>query len=292
MRFRPLTLPRRLLPAAVFVCILFLETGGAALGWWRWREAREARVAEERWRVALSGGPMPDGPAAGPVEEALQTMQRTRDMARQECGVRPPPPAPRTRAEAYFELSEFVEAQRAAATAQGVAVKDGERFGFASHARQAPPLGQASRVLRQSSAAADLLGALWAARPYRFEGLQREDPDEGPASRRTSRNEADFAEAPKAGFAALPAGCVTEHLRISFVGHGRALRRWLNRLADLPGPVVVRDVRVEPLFAGSLQPGEAWPADAVRFTVIAVVVFSSAQEDGRDAPETPPGPPS
>lgn len=269
-----------------------METGGAGLGWWRWWEAREVRTAEERSRLARSGAGANEVSVADSLEEALQAMKRTRDAARSDCGVRPFPPVPGTRAAAYFELSEFVESQRAAAAAQGVALKDGERFGFASHVRQGPPPANAPRVLRQRAAAADLLAALWSARPYRFESLQREDPEERPGARRTPRDEADFAEAPKGALAALPAGCVTEHLRISVVGHGRALRRWLNRLAELPGPVIVRDVRVEPLSPGFRLPDESVPADAARFTVVAAVVFSPLQDERPAPSETRPGPSS
>lgn len=246
----------------------------------------------ERRRVALPGEGADKVVVAGFAGEELRAMKRTRDAARSDCGLRPLPPVPETRAEAYFELSEFVDAQRAAAAAQGVVLKGGERFGFASHSRQGPPLAHAPRVLRQCAAAADLLGALWVARPYRFEGLQREDPEERPGARRTPRDETDFAEAPKVAFPAMPEGCVAEHLRISFVGHGRALRRWLNRLAELPGPVIVRDVRVEPLPPGSHPTGERRPADAARFTVIAAVVFSPAEDERPASSEPPGGPPS
>jgi hypothetical protein len=290
--FRLPRLSRRLPPAAACVCILFLETGGAGLGWWRWREAREVRTAAERGRVALPGEGADKVVVAGFAEEALRAMNRTRDAARSGCGLRPLPPVPGTRAEVYFELSEFVEAQRSAAAAQGVVLKEGEPFGFASHSRQGPTLAHAPRVLRQRAAAADLLGALWAVRPYRFDGLQREDPEERPGARRTPRDETDFAEAPKVAFPELPEGCVAEHLRISFVGHGRALRRWLNRLAELPGPVIVRDVRVEPLSPGVRSPVEGIPADAARFTVIAAVVFSPAQDERPASSESPAGPPS
>lgn len=288
VRLRPSS---RALRLAGLAGILFMETALAGLGAWQWSEARELRRSEERRRLALGDGTGLSGASDALAAEALRAAGRARAAVREACGVRPPPPPPASRAQAFFELSEFVEAQRARAAAAGVALREGERFGFASHLRQGPSPAMGARVVRQKDAVAAVLEPLWLARPHRLESVQREDPEHGRATRRGPGDEIDFMGAPPAASFELPAGVVVEQLRISVVGHSRALRRWLNRLAGLPGPVVVRDVRVEPWRAGARADGEAAFPDAVRFTVTVAVAFSNL-EDGPAPSEAPARPAS
>jgi hypothetical protein len=108
---------------------------------------------------------------------------------------------------------------------------------------------------------------LFAVQPHGFERLQREDPLA--ASRRTADRQAEadyfaFVDEPSL---AMPADMEAEAFRITFVSHTRALRQWLNQLAAMPGPVVVRDVHVEPVSTAGAEP------DAVRFTVAVQVLF-------------------
>lgn len=270
-------------PAAV-VCILVLETTLAGCGVARWQDLRETRWREEeRWRALAGVFPGPADLAVAGADEALRKAEDERVAWRQACGERFAPRVPASRSQAYFELAEYVEGHRSLAAAAGVACREDERFGFASHGRQGPATAIAARVLRQRDAARDLLEELWASRPYRFDGLQREDPDSGKATRRVAREESDFAAFPPVDSGAWPEGLEAEHLRISFVGHSLALRRWLNRVAGLPGPVVVREVRAEPVASVA---GGALPPDAVRFTVIAQVFFSPGGDEAKAGPSS------
>ena len=188
--------------------------------------------------------------------------------------------APKSRSRAFFEVTQWVEDLRAVARDFGVDCREDERFGFASYARQGPSLDALTRVHRQREAAGTLLESLFEARPHGFERLQREDPLKEARRVTGGREEGDYFAFGDVPPMALPSNAEAEAFRITFVGHTRALRRWINRLAAMPGPVVVRDLQVEPVSGAGAAP------DAVRFTVAVQVLFEGASTLATEAAVT------
>jgi len=160
---------------------------------------------------------------------------------------------PAQRADMFFEIARFGEAQRAAAREAGVVLRENEAFGFAAYAHSGPALVHVAQVHRQRLLAEYLLEQLWAARPHRFEGLERARPGESnPPEAPWVANEpgeSDYFEIDPQ-VSARRAGLVrTEPMRVGFTGQTGALRTLLNRLADFDLPVLVRRVEVEPAVA-------------------------------------------
>ncbi len=239
----------------------------------------EASVDGERWErqraEVATRIPPPTRNELVRAEQGVADQRARMERLLDACGPLGEPLAPpRTRSEAFFETAAFVEGMREEARRNGVGVREDERFGFNSYARQGPASAQLERVHRQQRAAEGLLRSLFAAGPHRFEGLQRVEPMPSGSRGRSARDETDyFAPAPVLTVA-LPDGAEGEVFRLTFAGHTRMLRAWLNDLASRPGPVLVRDVAVEPRQATANVPGgaAAEDSDLVRFTVVVVVV--------------------
>jgi len=138
---------------------------------------------------------------------------------------------------AYAELVAFAERCRAAAERAGTAVAKDARFGFASHAGEAPAESEVAAVLGQMREVERVLEALFKAGPERLIGVWRENP----ATDAAMRSGGDWCALELVRSVQVPGLVRTRVVRVGFVGTGACLRRFLNRLAA-ESALVVRDV--------------------------------------------------
>lgn len=136
----------------------------------RWVAARQARRQREKvsreLRALAALQPAPTAENARLIE--ADRVRTTRTLAELKTVLVPAAgsgparelPVPAHRAEAFFELAEFVEAMRARARQAGVILRTDERFGFAGYAHEAPESGQLAAVLRERLRMQTLLEAL------------------------------------------------------------------------------------------------------------------------------------
>lgn len=186
-----------------------------------------AEIADVRRRIAdLRAGlqPRPTDPFAGPV--AASSM------------------------DAFFQLAGLVEQARAQAGTTRVTLRAEERFGFAAYANEGPDAELLAPVHRQQQAVRLLLEPLFESRPLALLGVRRTAPGSGGRS----GGEDLFTLDPNLSLR-QPGLVETEPVRLEFTGQTSTLRTFLNGLAGLRSPVVVRSVEVEPLPpAGGMRP--------------------------------------
>ena len=219
------------------------------------REAESNLERKNRERQALAAQePAPTADRAAAIEadlaRAAAALQAVEGRLWRRDAPAPSPPASGT--EAFFDLAGFIRTTGERAARAGVAVNDGEHFGFSAYRRGGPRPAVIPAVDRQRRAAATLLQTLIAARPQRIDQVQRENPDPGGAgAARAAGGDAAgsadyFAMEPR--WSLRTAGAVeTTAFRLVFTGDSQALRRLLNRLAEGDSPVVVRTVAAEPI---------------------------------------------
>ncbi len=190
---------------------------------------------------------------------------------------------PGSRAEAYFALRAYMSRLQAAALKMNVGHRPEERWGFAAHQHEGPPDGLGANVHAQCVDLERTLSALIEAKPARIERVQRERPTGlAPDLRRSAGDEADFFSLAPGLALPVRSGVDVRAYRVTFVGDRDVLRTWLNRLAGLPGPVIVRDVIAEPVAAVREREEPAFGKPALtRFTVTYVEVV----KNGESAPE-------
>lgn len=174
--------------------------------------------------------------------------------------------------EAYFDVANFVEAMRTAATEAEITIPAGTRFGFSSHASTGPEREIIPQVHRQRLVAEYLLKTLFAAAPQELVSLQRNRPvapgktvqvaptSKGKTSAATGP-ESDFFDLDPRMTAAVPGFVETTAFKVSFIGYSSALRKFLNEIASFDLPLVVRSVEVESV-SGTQQSKEKSPASA------------------------------
>ncbi len=232
----------------------------------RWAAARQARRQREKasreLRALAALQPAPTAENTGLIE--ADRVRTNRKLAELKTALKPAagadpshePPATAHRAEAFFELAEFVEAMRARALQAGVKLRTDERFGFSRYAHEAPEAGQIAAVLGERRRMEALLEALLAAQPHEIISCQRELPGERPGEARKFNPEQTLAaRAPGVAgedfFAVDPriswrvSGVVeTAAFRLTFTGRTETLRTLLNRLGEMEPPVLVRAVEV------------------------------------------------
>ncbi len=222
---------------------------------------------------------------AGKVLAALREALAAREPAPSDAKVPVEP------LEAYFGIAGFVEQMRALAARAQVTIRPEERFGFAAHANEGPAKELVPAVSRQLRLAGLLTEALIEARPRTLLAVQRERPLT--AVQREQRNQSglavpsaatgnsggsgDFMEVSTPESLRIPARLESEVFRFEFTGQTPALRAFLNSLAALPLPVVVRRVEVEPLATETVASsraieGAAVPLVAQNLSKFAVVV--------------------
>lgn len=269
---------KNLFPAALVLLVLVAVGEGVVI----YQRAAAARAAEAkivRQRATLAelsaAAPAPSQETAAQIESDLARAQRALGAMQAELRGRGPAAdrlknakIPAARTDAFFDLATFVEAARARAKQQGVALAPAAtHFGFSLYANEAPEVALIAPVYHQRLVVQYLAEALLDARPRAILAIQRERPlseDE-----RKTRAEALAAvaaggaarEAPPADSAALspdyfdldprmaaPAGGATEvtAFRIVFTGQTAALRAFLNKLSGFELPVIVRGVEVTP----------------------------------------------
>jgi hypothetical protein len=289
-----------LLGAVLLACTLALAAEGWLLAQARQQAARalvglEQKQQERDWLGRQSPAPSEaneqaierDFAQAVKVWEDLRTALQGRDPKILET----PPPAKPT--DAYFDIAAFVEKMRATAARARVMIKPDERFGFATHSNEGPEADLVPAVFRQRLVSQYLVEALLEARPRVLVSVQRERPLT--AAQRDQRNQPGQANAPAAvtpapgGVAAdffefdapsslrVPGRVESMAFRLEFTGQTPALRAFLNNLAALPLPVIVRRVEVEPLAGevaptAALAPGAPVPLVTQNLSKFAVVV--------------------
>ncbi|HET7537216.1 MAG TPA: Amuc_1100 family pilus-like protein [Candidatus Didemnitutus sp.] len=156
-----------------------------------------------------------------------------------------------TSLEMYFALSKFVESTRAAASVAHIKFKPDERFGFASYANEGPDAALVPAVDRQRAALDELLHALIETQPRELLTVRRERlvPTGAPGTKEEKTGPDYFSPTGKSEIVAE--GMVATHaLQIEFRGQTATLRAFLNRVASVSSPVVVRSVEVEPIERG------------------------------------------
>lgn len=275
-----------------FVLLSCVAVAGVEL-WWlaRARETAErsraslAQAAQERdWLARQTPAPSAESEQAIAAEAAALrariAAQRTRLQSRVPAQAVPARPL-----DAYFEIASLVETARAQAIATRVTLRPDERFGFAAYANEGPAPELLATVHRQRLAVQQLLGSLWEARPLALLGVRRGQPPGTGAMRLAGE---DY-------FAVEPAVSVrreglveTEPLRLEFTGQTSTLRAFLGGLADLPAPVVVRSVDVEPVpavGARRVSSGAEAPVPVVRHSLSKfAVTVEFIQLTGNPAP--------
>lgn len=239
------------------------------------KSARTLLVKQREWAALTRVTPalVPDITAeleaqAGRIEAKLRT-------ARKRLGGGSDDPireseVPAQRAEAFFAIAQFVEAQRGLAQAAGVSVPDGTQFGFSAYSNSGPETELIGVVHRQQRVMSQLLGALWGAKPKSVTRTLREIPavagaKVGGSGTRTSGRNNDFLR-PASGRSLRRAGLVdTLTFQIGFVGKTNTLRRFLQNLEGTSVALVVRGIEVEPVSGdGSTSGGVRSLADLFR----------------------------
>lgn len=148
---------------------------------------------------------------------------------------------PSERADAFFDIAQYVERMRALATEHRIKTAADERFGFAEYAHGGPDIDDLKWVYRERCAAEKLLRLLVTCRPVELVDVKREQ-----------QNRPGEAKAGVDAFGwessrALRKPDVLESvaLRVIFVGQTVSLRALLNELALPESAAVVRAVEVE-----------------------------------------------
>ena len=295
---------------------LLLEAHGALR-----TAALEMARGEREWRrlAALTPAPTEEQAAAIATDlaraegelEALQAAAWDRDATAGLLAAAIK--APESRAEAFFDLAEFVRRMRKLADGTGAIVAAGEQFGFSAYGHAGPETELIAPILRQRQIAGYLLESLFGSRIRQLLAVQRASPAQGkPGTAGAALNadgdarvRADLFEIDPGLSLRVPEMVETTAFRLTFLGHTAALRGFLNRLALGGIPVVVRSVEVEPAretaaprqaVAASTDPLElivrpAWS----RFTVTVEfcdVKVGPVEAGRRSAPPSPPIPES
>lgn len=215
----------------------------------------EQKKQERDWVARQSPAPTAETEAA--LDAELVAVRARLVELRDGLQARPPDPfagpVPGKPTEAFFQLAALVEQARAQAITTRVTLRPDERFGFSAYANEGPPADLLGAVHRQQTAVQSVLEPLFEARPLALLGVRRTSPAGESASGRGGAEDFFTLEA---GLSLRRPGLVdTEPVRLEFTGQTSTLRTFLNGLAGLRHPVVVRRVDVEPLPpAGGSRP--------------------------------------
>jgi hypothetical protein len=264
-------------------------------------EAAEARQLLEARRAELAGmamlQPFPSPENAAAVEADLENSRRVVDAMRTALRGSPEragailssPPASRT--DAFFDMARFVERNRERANSAGVSIRAEERFGFGLYKNEGPEPDLIPAVHRQKAVVDFLLGVLFDARLHELVSVQRE-PERIPGTEgRTDivetalPNDATFFAVDPRVSARVPGFVDSTGFRITFVGQTGALRDFLNRLAAIELPVLVRSVEIEPMP----EPQRA-QVSAPTAPSLASLFGNPVQQPGSPATQTGPVP--
>ena len=171
--------------------------------------------------------------------------------------------------DAFFDLAGFVEKTRHAAAQARVGFAPDEHFGFATYSTEGPAPELLPGVYRQRLVAQRLVDALIVARPLALLGFQRE----APAVLVEKNIAADYFFLNPALSLRQPGQLDTLAFRVEFSGQTATLRDFLNRIAGVSQPFIVRSVEIEPLPAvNSVTPSTAIPLVRQNFSKFTVLV--------------------
>ena len=244
---------------ATILVVVFSILGVASWSWGQYtgaeKSARILQIKQREWEAMRQTNPAPVAEVAielnrrsEQAESALRAIRRslggaTVDPVRSE-------PAPEQRADAFFAIAQFVEAQRKQAEKAGVKIPEGTSFGFSDYTNSGPETELIGLVHRQRLVLNRLLDSIWKARPVSLTRIQREVPQvpgqESNLVRRGGRQN-DYLDT--ASLRKLRREGVVDTLtfRIGFVGKTSTLRRYLRHLAESDVALVVRGLEVEPV---------------------------------------------
>lgn len=262
-----------------------LALGECAWIYERYATARNLAAKREQKRGELQAlrelTPAPTREVATAIEAELSRAQTA--LATMQAGLKGQGPRveqmhqarrPAARTDAFFDLATFVERTRELARKSGVDVRpEASRFGFSTHANEGPETDRIEAVFMQRQVAQYLTEALIEARPKALVLVKRERPLTKLEREQRNAIAAPGADAPPPvevipDFSEDGPDFFTINPRISvrrpgfvdslafryvFVGQTAALRAFLNRLASLELPVLVREVEVEPASAEDAQ---------------------------------------
>lgn len=245
-----------------WVAIGMCVAASTALGGWWLRQAqavRRLRVRVEGERRTLRGLEAEvragDGKDAElPSEtERLQRLQRALldALVRNEAMRAAPTPRPQGPTEACGMLAAMAQRLRTRAAAHGVALADGESFGFAAYAQAGPAATQLSAVHRQCLAVEEAVGLLIDAGPaaivaVRCEALPGEPGADGLGGGTIMAADAADTFRLASGRDWRVEGVVeSAAVQLQFVGHTVVLRRFLNRVTASAPLLAVRGVACE-----------------------------------------------
>ncbi len=224
--------------------------------------------------------PFPTGENLDAVEKDLEQARETRSEIRavlratSEVATRmAAAQVPATPTDAYFDIANFVERIRTAATEAEVKIDEKNRLGFFTYVNTGPERDLISSVFTQRQHIEYLLGALVKARPAEIISVQRERPLTAAQQRQIAEshaagmpppqlftggeNNVDYFTIDSRTSARVTNFVNASAYRLTFRGNTLALRALLNELARFELPVVVRSVEVSPLTTGT---GSAAPA--------------------------------
>lgn len=230
---------------------------------------RRLRSRQTEWRALQTASITPTAAVAEGLAQRVAQAEYTAKTLRERLGATEQDevyatPAPAQRADAFFVIAQFVEAQRQQAKKAGVRIPGNFAFSFSAYANSGPEMAQLAVVHRQQLLVEQLLKSLWLAQPLELTSLQREDPArklppphgaQAPASR-GGRGD-DYFEFPPDRSAQRDEIADTLALRIGFVGRTDTLRRYLAAIAEIELPLMVREIEVEPLGADGRASGGA-----------------------------------
>lgn len=222
-----------------------LRASRAIAGWEQMKQARDRLTRQ-------MPAPTP-GNAASTARAVAEVRRRLDDMRRAltlDAGRGHDDPLPARPADSFFALEKLCEDLRRQAEAGRVRLRVGERFGFASHAREAPPVEWLPEIHRQAWEVRQVVGHLLAAHPVALLSVRREHSAAGERLPPASGAEDFFI--PSTGRLVRKAGTVeSDALRLEFTGRTAVLREFMRALGESEHPFLVRAVEVEPVAAGA-----------------------------------------
>lgn len=272
-------LQRRVLPLAVL--LLLLEAAWACDRFLTVRAvARElATRRHELGALAAEHGTRRTGEGAGESLGQARELVRTAQEQWQGRGPLAQSPEPRsalpTRAEAFFELAQFVDEMRELAKHEDVALVPGERFGFAAYANVGPPPELMSEIARQKLTLRAMLPLLFQARPARILAVRRERPVAATAPdltrlEETAASERDYFEPSRLGCPVEIKDAQAGAYQLVFASETGALRDFLNALARSELPLIVSSVEAEPMAGGERTAQDGRHASQFTVTVVRI----------------------
>lgn len=230
--------------------------------------SKDIEQKQQQLEAFANQRPFPSKENLAAVEKDRAQAEKTRDEIRQilrassEIATRlASATVPASSTDAYFDIANYVERIREAASAAKVALPAENRLGFSLYASTGPERDLIAPVFQQRQYADYLLGVLIAAKPAQILSLQRERPltpaqkqqvaealaSGQPSPIQSSQDGGDYFVIDPRTSARVAGFVETSPFRLSFTGTTASLRYVLNELARFELPVVVRSVEVEPL---------------------------------------------